>query len=120
MLHPRLALFALALAACRAGGAAVATPAAAAPAAEAPWERDNPVRALPAPPLGMEVDLAALQVKVTPEKVRLGRWLFYDGSRRTGRSRAAPAIARRTPSPSPRRTPPAWAALRARASLHQW
>src|SRR6185369_9651574 len=46
------ALLALSLAACRAGGGVVA-PAAAASAPDAPWERDNPVRALPAPPLGM-------------------------------------------------------------------
>jgi cytochrome c peroxidase len=72
-------LLALSLAACRAGGAAVAPLAGATSAPDAPWERDNPVRALPAPPLGMEVDLAALPVKVTPEKVRLGRWLFFDG-----------------------------------------
>src|SRR5919201_4462493 len=42
------------------------------------WEVDNPVRPLPRPPLGMEVDLAAAKVKLTPEKVRLGRWLFFD------------------------------------------
>ncbi len=42
------------------------------------WERDSPPRPLPAPPLGMEVDLARTRVKLTPEKVRLGRWLFFD------------------------------------------
>jgi cytochrome c peroxidase len=42
------------------------------------WEAENPVRPLPRPPLGMEVDLAAAKVKLTPEKVRLGRWLFFD------------------------------------------
>jgi cytochrome c peroxidase len=46
--------------------------------AAAPWEADNPVRPLPTPPLGMEVDLGAASVKLTPEKVRLGRWLFFD------------------------------------------
>jgi cytochrome c peroxidase len=39
-------------------------------------EADNPLRPLPAPPLGIELDLARLGV--TPEKVRLGRWLFHD------------------------------------------
>lgn len=44
-----------------------------------PWERGNPVQALPAPPLGLHIDFArARGVEVTPEKVRLGRWLFFD------------------------------------------
>src|SRR6266568_194623 len=48
-------------------------------AAGPPWERDNPLRALPTPPLGVSIDFArARGVKVTPEKVRLGRWLFFD------------------------------------------
>jgi cytochrome c peroxidase len=42
-----------------------------------PWEAENPVRPLPAAPLGSGADLARLPW-VTPEKVRLGRWLFYD------------------------------------------
>jgi cytochrome c peroxidase len=48
------------------------------------WESDNPVVALPEPPLGVadQVNwrkLEAIQgLKVTPEKVRLGRWLFFD------------------------------------------
>ncbi len=50
-----------------------------APARDAPWERENPLVPLPAPPLGMEVDFAQVKVKLTPEKVRLGRWLFFDG-----------------------------------------
>jgi cytochrome c peroxidase len=41
------------------------------------WELDNPVRPLPVPPLGSPADFAAVPW-VTPEKVRLGRWLFYD------------------------------------------
>ncbi len=41
------------------------------------WEADNPVVPLPTPPLGVEADFSALEF-VTPEKVRLGRWLFYD------------------------------------------
>ncbi|BDG10820.1 cytochrome-c peroxidase [Anaeromyxobacter paludicola] len=68
------ALAALALAACRSTGAPDPARAGAAPA----WERDNPLRPLPAAPLGIEVDWKAGQVTVTPEKVRLGRWLFYD------------------------------------------
>jgi len=49
------------------------------PDREPPWELDNPVRPLPAPPPGLEVDLSQAKVEVTPEKVRLGRWLFFDG-----------------------------------------
>jgi cytochrome c peroxidase len=66
-------LLALAAAGCR--PAAVRPP----PAAEPAWERDNPLLPLPTPPLGMEVDFAeARGVVVTPAKVRLGRWLFFD------------------------------------------
>lgn len=43
------------------------------------WEADNPVVPLPAPPLGAQADFSALRFQVTPEKVRLGRWLFFDG-----------------------------------------
>lgn len=43
-----------------------------------PWEADNPVLPLPPGPLGTEIDLAALPDPPTPERVRLGRWLFYD------------------------------------------
>lgn len=42
------------------------------------WELENPVRPLPVPPLGVAGEVADLQPRVTPEKVRLGRWLFYD------------------------------------------
>ena len=42
------------------------------------WETANPVVPLPAAPLGSEIDLAALPDPPTPERVRLGRWLFYD------------------------------------------
>jgi cytochrome c peroxidase len=42
------------------------------------WEVENPVRPLPIPPLGVSSELADLEPRVTPEKVRLGRWLFYD------------------------------------------
>ena len=43
-----------------------------------PWEVANPVVPLPAAPLGTEIDLSALPDPPTPERVRLGRWLFYD------------------------------------------
>lgn len=43
-----------------------------------PWEVGNPILPLPAGPLGTEIDLAALPDPPTPERVRLGRWLFYD------------------------------------------
>jgi len=70
-----LALVALLGVACRAAPTALpaTTPGAGAPA----WELDNPVRPLPAPPLGSPADFAATPW-VTPEKVRLGRWLFFD------------------------------------------
>jgi len=41
-------------------------------------ERDNPLRAIPRPPLGFSLDLSSLPVPPTPERVRLGRWLFFD------------------------------------------
>lgn len=47
------------------------------PAAPPPWEAANPVRPLPPVPLGSPADFS-LVPWVTPEKVRLGRWLFYD------------------------------------------
>src|SRR3954470_4233689 len=40
-------------------------------------EVDNPVRALPPPPLGID-GLDDLPSPPAPERVRLGRWLFYD------------------------------------------
>jgi cytochrome c peroxidase len=51
-----------------------------APAAIAPpaWEAENPLRPLPGAPLGTDIQLAALTNAPTPERVRLGRWLFYD------------------------------------------
>ena len=42
------------------------------------WETANPIKPLPAGPLGTEIDLKALPEAPTPERVRLGRWLFYD------------------------------------------
>jgi cytochrome c peroxidase len=71
----------LAAAACLAAALACrgATPGVTAPP-DAPWERESPPSPLPTPPLGLEaVDLSRAQVQLTPEKVRLGRWLFYDG-----------------------------------------
>jgi cytochrome c peroxidase len=43
-----------------------------------PWEAANPLVPLPSPPLGADIDFAALPQPPTPERVRLGRWLFYD------------------------------------------
>lgn len=51
---------------------------AAACAGEPAWEAANPVVSLPAAPLGAEIDLDSLPDPPTPERVRLGRWLFYD------------------------------------------
>jgi cytochrome c peroxidase len=51
------------------------------------WEEENPVKPIPAGPLGTEIDLEQLgdprpgqigTLPPTPERVRLGRWLFYD------------------------------------------
>ena len=42
------------------------------------WETDNPVKPIPEGPLGSEIQLASLPNAPTPERVRLGRWLFYD------------------------------------------
>jgi cytochrome c peroxidase len=43
-----------------------------------PWEVDNPLERLPGLPLGFEGRWDQLPVPPTPERVRLGRWLFYD------------------------------------------
>jgi cytochrome c peroxidase len=75
-----VAALAFALASCkkkeapRESAAPAAAPAPAGPA----WEEKNPIRPLPKAPLGSPADFAALTFKVTPEKVRLGRWLFFD------------------------------------------
>jgi len=42
------------------------------------WEVDNPIVPLPAPPLGITSSFADLAEPPTPERVRLGRWLYYD------------------------------------------
>lgn len=54
--------------------ASKATAAASTPA----WEQANPVKPLPEPPLGIDSKLTELSEPPTPERVRLGRWLFYD------------------------------------------
>lgn len=43
-----------------------------------PWEADNPLAPLPRPPRGLDSKLTDLKEPPTPERVRLGRWLFYD------------------------------------------
>lgn len=47
-------------------------------AAVPPWEQANPLVPLPALPLGIDSTFADLEKPPTPERVRLGRWLFYD------------------------------------------
>ncbi len=47
-------------------------------AAVAPWEAANPIAPLPQSPLGIDAKLTELKDPPTPERVRLGRWLFYD------------------------------------------
>src|SRR6266566_1878448 len=42
------------------------------------WERDNPIRPLSPPPLGMEFFFREAKTQPVPSRVRLGRWLFYD------------------------------------------
>jgi cytochrome c peroxidase len=42
------------------------------------WEAENPLRPLPASPLGVPKQLSTLAEPPTPERVRLGRWLFFD------------------------------------------
>ncbi|MFQ5679963.1 MAG: cytochrome-c peroxidase [Gemmatimonadota bacterium] len=42
------------------------------------WELANPILPLPEPPLGIEQRLTELEDPPTPERVRLGRWLFFD------------------------------------------
>lgn len=66
---------ALAFPACRVSGPAARADGG--PTAPPAWEAGNPVRPLPTPPLGSPADFAAVPW-VTPEKARLGRWLFYD------------------------------------------
>jgi cytochrome c peroxidase len=42
------------------------------------WESDNPLRPIPAAPLGIDIDLSRLPIPPTPQRARLGRWLFFD------------------------------------------
>lgn len=42
------------------------------------WEAANPVKPLPEPPLGIDSNFSDLERPPTPERVRLGRWLFFD------------------------------------------
>ena len=48
------------------------------PAPPPEWEITNPLKPLAPSPLGSEIDLTTLKEPPTPERVRLGRWLFYD------------------------------------------
>ena len=49
-----------------------------------PWEAGNPIVPIPDPPLGIGTDkelpakLTDFENPPTPERVRLGRWLFFD------------------------------------------
>lgn len=45
---------------------------------DSPWENDNPIVPIPNSPLGIDSKLSELPNPPTPERVRLGRWLFYD------------------------------------------
>lgn len=42
------------------------------------WEEENPVKPLPVLPLGLQTPFSALAEPPTPERVRLGKWLFFD------------------------------------------
>ncbi|MFQ5790655.1 MAG: cytochrome-c peroxidase [Acidobacteriota bacterium] len=42
------------------------------------WEEANPVVPLPEPPLGIDSKFSDLEDPPSPERVRLGRWLYYD------------------------------------------
>ncbi len=42
------------------------------------WEVANPLRPVPDPPLGIDSTFESLADPPTPERIRLGRWLFYD------------------------------------------
>src|SRR6187200_2418995 len=74
------------LAAAAAGLVAAVLAAACQRAAPPAWEVDNPIQPLPKAPLGISaINLTALKdprgnalPPVTPERVRLGRWLFFD------------------------------------------
>lgn len=42
------------------------------------WDVANPKMPLPKPPLGIDSSFSRLAEPPTPERVRLGRWLYYD------------------------------------------
>jgi cytochrome c peroxidase len=48
------------------------------PPAPSAWEKANPVVPIPKPPLGIDSAWADLKEPITPERVRLGRWLYFD------------------------------------------
>jgi cytochrome c peroxidase len=48
------------------------------PAAAPAWEAANPVVPMPKPPLGLDSTWADIKEPPTPERVRLGRWLYFD------------------------------------------
>lgn len=60
-----------------AGAAVLAVACARVPSPQA-LDADNPVRAASAPPFGMEEFFAEATVVPSPQRARLGRWLFYD------------------------------------------
>jgi cytochrome c peroxidase len=41
-------------------------------------EKENPLQPIPKSPLGIESNLSDLKEPPTPERVRLGRWLYFD------------------------------------------
>jgi cytochrome c peroxidase len=43
-----------------------------------PWELESPLRPLPSVPRGVNAHWESLSFRLTPAKVRLGRWLFFD------------------------------------------
>lgn len=60
---------------------ACSSPEPAPPGAEAPppaWELANPIQPLPEIPLGVSQTYSGLTEPPTPERVRLGKWLFFD------------------------------------------
>jgi cytochrome c peroxidase len=42
------------------------------------WELESPLRPLPSAPRGVNAHWELLPFRLTPEKVRVGRWLFFD------------------------------------------
>jgi cytochrome c peroxidase len=52
------------------------------------WESDNPIQPLPPPPVGIDLRLATLPDPPVPERIRLGRWLFFDARLSEDRAQA--------------------------------